>query len=91
MPIIKLETLIYAPVERCFDLARDIDLHKRTAVQTKEIAVAGVTTGLIDLGEQVTWEAVHFGIRQRLTVQITAFSRPAHFRDSQVRGAFKKI
>ena len=30
MPIIKLETIINAPVERVFDLVRSIDLHKNT-------------------------------------------------------------
>ncbi len=50
--------------------------------------MAGVTSGLIGLGEEVTWEATHFGIRQRLTSRITAFDRPHRFRDSMVRGAF---
>ncbi|HEY7351975.1 MAG TPA: SRPBCC family protein [Terriglobales bacterium] len=53
--------------------------------------MAGVTTGLIGPGEEVTWEATHFGIRQRLTTKITAYDRPFHFRDSQVRGAFKRF
>ena len=91
MPVITLRTLIHAPIERCFDLSRDIDLHIRSTAQTGEVAVAGVTTGLISLGEEVTWEARHFGVRQRLTTRITAYDRPAYFRDSQVRGAFKRF
>lgn len=91
MPLIRLETLIDASVERCFDLARDIDLHMRSTEQTSEIAVAGVTSGLIGPGEEVTWEATHFGVRQRLTSKITAFNRPSHFRDSQIQGAFKRF
>jgi ligand-binding SRPBCC domain-containing protein len=91
MPVITLETRIRAPIEHCFDLSRDIDLHMRSTKQTREIAVAGVTTGLIGPGEEVTWEATHFGIRQRLTTKITAYDRPFHFRDSQVRGAFKRF
>ena len=91
MPLIQLETLIHAPIDRCFDLSRDIDLHMRSTEETHEVAVAGVTTGLIGLGEEVTWEATHFGMRQRLTTRITVFSRPGHFRDSQVRGAFRRF
>lgn len=91
MPVITLETLIHAPIELCFDLSRDIDLHMCSTQQSREVAVAGVTTGLIGLGEQVTWEATHFGVRQRLTSRITAYDRPAHFRDSQVSGAFKRF
>ncbi|MCY7344886.1 MAG: SRPBCC family protein [Pyrinomonadaceae bacterium] len=56
-----------------------------------EKAVAGVMSGLIDLGETVTWEATHFGVRQNLTSQITAFERPWHFRDSMVKGVFKRF
>lgn len=91
MPIIKLESEINAPVERVFDLARSIDLHRATMTKYKEKAVAGVTTGLINLGEIVTWEATHFGVKQRLTSKITAFEPPRYFRDSMVAGAFKRF
>lgn len=43
------------------------------------------------MGESVTWEATHFGIRQRLTSRITAYDRPRHFRDSMVAGAFRRF
>ena len=82
MPIITIETKINAPVERVFDLARCIDLHEATMTRHKEKAVAGVMNGLINLDESVTWEAVHFGVRQKLTSKITVYNRPAHFRDS---------
>ena len=91
MPIIKLETVISAPIERVFDLARCIDLHQATMLEHREKAVAGVTEGLISQGETVTWEATHFGIRQKLTSKITAFDRPRHFRDSLVSGAFARF
>jgi ligand-binding SRPBCC domain-containing protein len=91
MPTIRLETVINAPIERCFDLARDIEFHMRSTEQTREVAIAGVTKGLIHFGEEVTWEAIHFGVRQRLTTRITAFRRPTHFRDSQVKGAFPRL
>lgn len=88
MPRIELTTLIAAPRERCFDLARSVDLHLKSTAATGERAVAGKTTGLLELGEEVTWRARHFGVWQRLTSRITAYDRPAHFRDSMVRGAF---
>ena len=91
MPIIELFTSIHAPPEMCFDLARDIDLHIASTQGTDEKAVSGVRSGLINPGEEVTWEATHFGIRQRLTSRITSFDRPRHFRDSQVRGAFSRF
>ena len=87
----RIETLIAAPVEVCFDLARDVDFHTRTLEHTGERAVAGRTTGLIGLGETVTWEARHLGVRQRLTVEVTAFDRPSYFRDVMTRGAFRSF
>ncbi|MBT1695946.1 SRPBCC family protein [Fulvivirgaceae bacterium PWU4] len=91
MPIIELRTTIHAPVERCFDLARSIDLHKQSTEGTHEEAIAGVTSGLIGFGEQVTWRAKHFGITQTLTSKITAFQYPHHFRDEMLNGAFRMI
>jgi ligand-binding SRPBCC domain-containing protein len=91
MPIIQLEIEIHSDIERCFDLARSIDFHQISTASTNEKAIAGRTSGLINLGEEVTWEATHFMIRQTLTSKITAFSRPFHFRDEQQKGAFKFI
>lgn len=84
-------TPIRAPIERCFDLARSIDLHVVSQSRARERAVAGKTSGLIGPGEEVTWEARHLGVRQRLTSRIVAFDRPRHFRDSMVRGAFARF
>jgi len=91
VPLLVLSTRVRAPIEVVFDLARSIDLHVASTSQTEERAVAGRTQGLIALGETVTWEARHFGVRQRLTVEITAFDRPTHFRDSMVSGAFRRF
>lgn len=91
MPVIKLETIINAPIERCFDLARSIDFHSYSTSKTNEVAVAGVTSGLINLNETVTWEATHFGVRQRLTSRISKMEFPYYFVDEQVKGAFKSI
>src|SRR5437870_13888171 len=81
MPVIELTTVIRAPRERVFDLARSIDAHQDSTGGTDERAVAGVTKGLIGMDGEVTWEARHFGVRQRLTVRVTAFDRPRHLRD----------
>lgn len=91
MAVIHIVTTIAAPVERCFDLARDIDFHTRSLADTGERAVAGRTTGLIGLGESVTWEARHLGIRQRFTAKVTEFGRPSYFRDVMTSGAFKSF
>jgi ligand-binding SRPBCC domain-containing protein len=91
MPLITIITIVRAIPERCFDASRDLDLHLESMGHTGERAVAGRTSGLIELGEQVTWEGRHFGIRQRFTSAITAYDRPRHFQDSMVRGAFRSF
>ena len=91
MPVIKLSTEIHAPIVRVFDLARSIDLHQRSMSHTNEKAIAGRTSGLIKLGETVTWEAVHFGITQRLTSKITVCESPVHLQDVMETGAFKRF
>lgn len=63
-------------------------MHIASTRQTVEKAAAGVTSGLINLGQSVTWEATHFGVRQRLTSVITAFDRPRFFQDEMIEGAF---
>ncbi|MBN8210735.1 SRPBCC family protein [Bacillus sp. NTK071] len=91
MPVIYLETFIEAPIETCFDNARNIEAHMKSTEETKERAVGGVTTGLMENGDSVTWEAVHFGIKQRLTAEITAMHKPDWFIDEMVSGAFQSF
>ena len=82
---------IEAPPERCFDLSRSVELHTHSTGATGERAVGGVTSGLLALGQEVTWRARHLGVWQTLTSRITAYDRPRHFRDSMVRGAFARF
>ena len=91
MPVIELSTVIRAPGKRVFDLARSIDAHQDSTGGTGERAIAGVTQGLIGMGGEVTWEARHFGVRQRLSVRVTAYDRPRYFQDIMVSGAFRSM
>ncbi|MBT2581277.1 SRPBCC family protein [Planococcus sp. ISL-109] len=88
MPEILHETFIEAPIEHCFDLARSIDVHMVTLAKTNELAIDGTTSGLMELGDWVTWEATHLGVRQKLTSKITEMDRPHRFSDEMVKGAF---
>jgi ligand-binding SRPBCC domain-containing protein len=91
MPMIHLETRIDADPQRCFDLARDVDVHQQSTAKSKERAVDGVTSGKLALGDTVTWEAIHFGVRMRLTTRITAFDPPRRFVDEMVKGPFHHL
>ena len=91
MPVVIVETHIAAPIDLCFDLARDIDTHIRTSADTEERVVDGRTSGFLELGDTVTFEAVHLGVRQRLTSKITELDRPTRFVDEMVHGAFSSL
>jgi ligand-binding SRPBCC domain-containing protein len=88
MPVLRIVTEIAAPVEACFDLSRSIDLHLESMITSDERAVAGVTSGLIGAGQEVTWEARHLGRMWRMTSRITEFEPPRRFVDQMVRGPF---
>ena len=88
MSVLRLVTRIAAPAQLCFDLSRSIDLHLQSMAASGELAIAGVTSGLIGLGEEVTWEARHFGRLWRMTSRITEYDSPHRFVDEMVRGPF---
>ena len=88
MAVIQLKTRIRAAADAVFDLSRDIDFHQRSLAETGERAVAGRTTGLIEPGESVTWNARQLGRRWTMTSKVTEFDRPRRFVDEQVSGPF---
>ncbi|WP_246850165.1 SRPBCC family protein [Rufibacter roseolus] len=45
----------------------------------------------MELGDSVTWEAKHLGVRLKLSSYITAFERPYFFADEMLTGAFKSF
>jgi ligand-binding SRPBCC domain-containing protein len=81
-------TEIAAPAAVVFDLSRSIDAHMDSMRRSGERAIAGVTTGSIGPGQEVTWRARHFGIWWRMSSRIRQFERPKMFVDEQVRGPF---
>jgi ligand-binding SRPBCC domain-containing protein len=102
--MVRLEelTTIHAPIERCFDLARSVEVHLAGNVHSGEQAVViarvseGLTSrpigmGLIGIGQRVTWRAKHFGIWQNLTSEITAMEPPVYFQDAMIQGAFRSM
>ena len=86
-------TIIHAPAARRFDLARSVEVHLAGNVHWGEaaIATAGVTSGLLEMGQRVTFRARHFALRHHLTSRITAFDRPAYFQDTMIAGPFRSM
>jgi len=86
MASIRVETLIKAPMARCFDLARSVEAHLASTAKTDERVVAGRKEGLFELGDSVLWEARHFGLRLRQGSTITRSEPPHVFVDEGTTG-----
>lgn len=91
MTTIKITTNYFAPIENVFDTNRDIDLHQQSASKTKEVAIAGVTSGLITKNESVTWSGKHFGFYLTHQSIISEMNFPTYFVDEQLKGHFKRF
>ncbi|WP_281336569.1 SRPBCC family protein [Flavobacterium eburneipallidum] len=89
MTTIHLTTTIQAPIQTVFDVSRNIDIHQQSASKSNEIAIAGVTSGLINLNETVTWKGKHFGFYLTHKSRITAMTFYYYFVDEMEEGKFK--
>lgn len=89
MTTIRLITKINAPIQTIFDLARNIDIHQQSTAQSNEKAIAGRTSGLIELGETVTFRGKHFGFYLKHQSKITEMEIPNYFIDEMIKGHFK--
>lgn len=89
MMVLRIEAIIYAPAERCFDLARSVDAHEASATLIHGKAVGGKRDGLATTGDETTWAARFFGLRFRLTTRIEEYNRPHRFTDVMRRGLFR--
>ena len=91
MTQIILHTEIHAPIEKCFDLSLSVDIHQLSTAHTNEKAIAGRTSGICELNDEITWQAKHFGVTQKLRVKIIQMNRPHSFEDRMLKGAFKSM
>ena len=85
---IEASIAIRAPIAIVFDAERDVSFHTSTQSHRCERAISGVTSGLLRLDDEVEWEAIHFGIRQRLKVRISEMNLPFYFKDEMTKGIF---
>lgn len=89
MTTIHLTTKIKAPIQIVFDVSRNIDIHQQSASKSFEVAIAGVTSGLINYNETVTWRGKHFGFYLTHKSRITAMTFYHYFVDEMEEGKFK--
>lgn len=92
MGTIVVVTQIHAPIDVCFDAARDVGLHVESASFSGERLVApGRLEGFLELDDLVCFEGRHFGVRQRFCARIIEMERPRRFVDEMTRGTFQSM
>ncbi len=84
-------TVIPTAIERAFELSLDVDVHADGFEDAEESAVGGVTSGVMQAGDTVTWRARHFRIWWTMTSEIVEYDPPRFFVDQQQRGPFKRF
>lgn len=90
MPRIELVTEIPSSPEACFELSLSVDAHQASMSDSGERVVEGVKSGVMRLGDTVTWRARHFGIPFTMTSVISEFDAPRRFVDEQTSGPFRR-
>ncbi|WNV90554.1 SRPBCC family protein [Umezawaea sp. Da 62-37] len=89
MPHFEVTTSIAASPRRVFDVSLDVGVHTASMADAAEQAVAGVVSGRLRSGDEVTWRARHFGVWWRMGARIVVHEPPEYFVDEQVEGPFR--
>lgn len=85
---VEVTTGVHAPRDVVFDLELDVEVHAASLPDSAESATTSTGRHRIGLGDQVTFNARHFGAWWRMTAVVTELDRPSRFVDEQVRGPF---
>ena len=78
-------------MQRVFDLARSVDLHRSSMKAYGEKCIAGCMSGLMQMGDEVTWQAKHLYKERQLKVKVTKMEAPHAFTDEMVVGDFRSM
>ncbi|WP_238695296.1 SRPBCC family protein [Ornithinimicrobium flavum] len=74
-----------------FDLELDVDIHAASLPGSRESASTSSGRRTLQLGDEVTFHARHFGVPWRMSSRITSYDRPHRFVDEQIRGPFRTL
>ena len=91
MPVIRYEVSVRASAERCFDLARSVDLHVDSSTGIAARAIGGRRSGLSGEGDETVWSARFCGVRFSMTTRIEDFRFPRRFNDRMTHGLLRRF
>ena len=86
MPRLHLTTFIAAPVERVFDLSRNLTLYKLIFQNRKEGFSSGAASNLLAKGETVSIVSKLAGKSRMSIIRVMDMQRPLSFTEEQVKG-----
>ncbi|MCU0379668.1 MAG: SRPBCC family protein [Chitinophagaceae bacterium] len=89
MPKIHITSFFKAPVDRVFDLSRNLALRKKSLHVGKEQLLSSSGDSLVHAGETITLRAKHLGKSREITARITELNQPLRFTEEQVKGDLK--
>lgn len=87
MPIIHVTTVVHAPIERVFDLSRNVSL-QRKCISSNETIVSGKTSGLLQAGEEITWQTRRLGKAWIVKLQTARMELHSFFEEIMLHGDF---
>ena len=91
MPKIHLTTFIKAPVERVFNLSRNLAVFKKAIHAGKEQILSDTSASCVGKGETLTFKAKHLGKLRVLTTKIVDLQLPELYKEEQVKGDLKSF
>lgn len=83
--VVRYETLVRAPIERCFALSTHLAIVEITLAMRP---VSGRLTGSVAGGDTVRWHGWKWGLPHVHESLIEAFEPPVFFRDRMIAGRF---
>ena len=86
MSTIHLTTFIAAPIERVFDLSRNLTIYKMLMQGRKEKFSSGAASNLVAHGETMSFHAKHLGKTRLVTMKIVDLKKPSSYVQEQVKG-----
>lgn len=89
MQELQLTTMIYAPVDRVFDLTRCVSLHKRQFDHHNIIPLNGKTSGLLEMRDYTRWEGKLGGKKRQFVMEMMEIKRPDFYRDEMRKDFFE--
>jgi ligand-binding SRPBCC domain-containing protein len=89
MPDLHLTTVIHAPIQRVFDLARCVSLYKRHFDHHHITPANGKTSGVLDLRDYTLWQGKIGSKKRQFVLDISQMDKPGFFRDDMRKDFFE--